>query len=234
MQIAWFVTVHDPRDADLRADPRDLARFSEVLRGTPGLERGVVFTPERTHDPYLEASAPPQLAAELYFADIALFEAATAANGHLQRLAARDLLPSLAGAPIHQQAMFARGFPVAEAPTRNAPDQPTCSYLVGYEGPAEDLDAWLAHYLEHHTAIMARFPGIREIEVCTPSEANGSLTWPRETCMLRNRVVFDDAAALGAALASPVRHAMRADYAKFPPFRGAVFHYPMASHVIEP
>ncbi len=234
MRIAWFLTLHNPNDATLQASIEDLARFRDILRGTPGLERGVVFTPERTHDPYLQASVPPQLAVELYFADIALFEAATAANGYLQRLAAPDLLPSLAGTAIHQQAMRARDFPVPDARPHGAPGVPTCSYLVGYEGPADDPEAWCAHYLAHHTAIMARLPGIREIEVCTPSDATGSLYWPRETCILRNRVVFDDAAALGAALASPVRHEMRTDYAKFPPFRGAVFHYPMAGLEIDP
>lgn len=234
MSIAWFVSLHNPNDAALRTSAEDLARFRDILRGTPGLERGVVFTPERTHDPYLETSVPPQLAAELYFADTARFEAATAANGYLQRLATPDLLPSLAGAAIHQQAMHAKGYPVPDARPRNAPGQPRCSYLVGYEGPADDPDAWRAHYLAHHTVIMARFPGIREIEVCTPSDATSRMPWPRETCMLRNRVVFDDAAALGAALASPVRHEMRADYAKFPAFRGPVFHYPMAGTAIDP
>lgn len=234
MPIAWFITVHNPGDATLRASAEDLARFREILRDTPDLERGVVFTPEQTHDPYLDASVPPQLAAELYFANTAQFEAATAANGYLQRLATLDLLPSLAGAAIHQQAMFARVFPVPDTRPRNAPGQPTCSYLVAYEGPTDDLNAWLAHYVEHHTVIMARFPDIREIEVCTPSDAASHMPWPHETCMLRNRVVFDSAAALAAALASPVRHEMRADYANFPPFSGEVFHYPMATQVISP
>jgi len=234
MPIAWFITVHNPDDATLRANAGDLARFCKILRRTPGLERGVLFTPERTHDPYLEASVPPQLAAELYFANTAAFESAAAANGNLQRLATPGLLPSLAGATIHQQVMHARRFPVPDARPRNAPGQPTCSYLVGYEGPADDLNAWLAHYVEHHTVIMARFPDIREIEVCTPSDAASHLPWPRQTCMLRNRVVFDSAAALAAALASPVRHEMRADYANFPPFSGEVFHYPMATQVISP
>jgi len=232
VQIAWFITVHNPNDATLRASAEDLTRFCEIVRRTPRLARAVVFTPEQARDPYLETTLPPQLAAELYFDDIAALEAAAAVRGHLQRLAAPDALPSLAGAAIRQQAMLARSVAVPDARLRTTPATPACSYLVGYQGPAEDLNAWLAHYLEHHTAIMTRFSGIREIEVCTRIDATGVLPWPREACILRNRVVFDSAAALDAALASPVRHAMRADYAKFPPFGGAVFHYSMATHAI--
>jgi len=47
-------------------------------------------------------------------------------------------------------------------------------------------------------------------------------------------VVFDSAAALTAALKSPVRHEMRADYRTFPPFTGPVLHYPMATIEVFP
>ena len=83
----------------------------------------------------------------------------------MQALADAQRLPSLAHLPARQQAMLLRRCPV---PAANLPvPSSTCSYLVGYHGPAEDLNAWLAHYIEHHPPIMARFPAIREIEVCT-------------------------------------------------------------------
>jgi len=47
--------------------------------------------------------------------------------------------------------------------------------------------------------------------------------------MQRNKVVFDSPDALNAALASPVRHAMRDDFKQFPPFTGENFHFPMVS-----
>jgi hypothetical protein len=50
--------------------------------------------------------------------------------------------------------------------------------------------------------------------------------------MLRNKVVFDDADALTAALNSPVRHDMRADYLRFPAFSGTVTHFPMATRSV--
>ncbi|HMN82620.1 MAG TPA: hypothetical protein PKA20_22215 [Burkholderiaceae bacterium] len=45
-------------------------------------------------------------------------------------------------------------------------------------------------------------------------------------------MTFDDAAALAAALASPIRREMRADYDALPRFAGAVHHHVMLSTII--
>lgn len=50
--------------------------------------------------------------------------------------------------------------------------------------------------------------------------------------MQRNRLIFDGAAALEAALNSPVRHDMRADFEAFPPFSGSNVHYPMFTETL--
>jgi hypothetical protein len=207
-------------------DADDLRWLSQVLAATPDLARGLIYTPAQTHDPYLDDGRPPALAVQLYFPDIAALEAAVARNGHLAVLAAPDALPSLSNAAVTQQAMLARAFPVAGAHDDRAA---ACSYLVTYEGAAEDQNSWVAHYIASHTAIMARFPAIREIEVCTRLDWCGFLPWPRADAMLRNKVVFDDASGLTAALHSPVRHEMRADYQRFPAFTGAVTHFPMTT-----
>ncbi|HEY0420727.1 MAG TPA: EthD family reductase, partial [Acetobacteraceae bacterium] len=124
-----------------------------------------------------------------------------------------------------QQAMLARRFPVPD-PEFAAP-APHATYLVAYEGPAEDTNAWLSHYIAHHPPIMARFPAIRGIEIYTRLDWCGALPYPRTNQMQRNKVVFDSPEALTAALNSPVRHEMRRDFAQFPPFAGAITHYPM-------
>jgi uncharacterized protein (TIGR02118 family) len=222
MSVAYFATFHH----DGAVDAADLRCLEQVVTATPGLARGLICTPAQTHDPYLDDGRPPALALQLYFADIAALQAVVAPGGYLQALAAPDALPSLRGAAVMQQAMLACAFPVPDA--RSASEQ-RCSYLVTYEGVATDMNAWIAHYSEHHTAIMARFPGIREIEVCTPIDWRGSLPWPRVDAMLRNKVVFDSPEALTAALNSPVRHDMRADFQRFPPFAGEVTHFPMAT-----
>lgn len=214
MTVTWFATFR--QNGAVSAE--DVARIAAVLRATPGVTRALVHTPAQTHDPYLDDGAPPALVLQLYWHDLAALDAA---QRHLHALTAG--LPSLRDAAVTQQAMLARSFPVPEP---RGVDR-TCTYLVSYEGEAEDLDAWVTHYTMHHTAVMARFPGIREIEVCTRLDWQGALPWPVVNHMLRNKVVFDDPAALTAALNSPIRHEMRADFALFPKFTGSVTHFPM-------
>jgi hypothetical protein len=50
--------------------------------------------------------------------------------------------------------------------------------------------------------------------------------------MQRNKVVFDNAAALTAALESPVRQEMRAHFHALPTFTGRVTHFPMATRAL--
>lgn len=231
MTIAYFLTF---QKAGQPLSEGDSARVIGVVRTTPKLQRGLVFTPQETSDPYLKDDPPPQLALELYFDDIADLEAVLAPAGHLQALAAPNALTSLAKAAVTQQAMLARCFPVPDATFRTPPGDLPCTYLVHYPGHAEDLNVWLAYYIEHHPRLMARFPGIREIEVCTRIDWCGFLPWPRVNYMQRNKVVFDNAAALTAALNSPVRHEMREDFHKFPPYTGGNYHAPMATLTVKP
>jgi hypothetical protein len=81
---------------------------------------------------------------------------------------------------------------------------------------------------------MKRFPGIRELEIYTRLDWCGFLPWRRVDYMQRNKVVFDDAASLNAALNSPVRDEMRIDFKQFPPFTGGNTHYPMATLTVTP
>lgn len=230
MTVCWFALfrhVSAPSDTDL-------AWLGNFIAATPGLQRGLIYTPSSTSDPYLDDGPPPSLGLQLYFDDIAELEAAAAPDGYLRELAARGALPSLDGAGVTQQAMLVRRYPVPDATFRTPPGELPCTYLVAYEGAAEDLAAWLSHYVADHPPIMARFPGIRQIEVYTCIDWCGGLPWPRVEHMQRNKVVFDNQTALTAALNSPVRHEMRAAFARFPPFTGPITHFPMATRVVEP
>ena len=131
-----------------------------------------------------------------------------------------------------QQAMLTRRFPVPDPVFRTPQDEHPCTYLVAYEGAADDLPAWLAHYIDDHPPIMARFPGIRQLEVYTCIDWCGGLPCPRVAHMQRNKVVFDSPAALTAALNSPVRHEMRAAFHRFPSFTGPITHYPMMTRTV--
>lgn len=236
MSFCYFATFHDKARPQLRIAPDELTRVLDIVATTPQLRRALVFTPESTRDRYTsEHDGPsPQLALELYFERIDQLEAALARDGHLQALAHSQTPLSLAGVEVTQQAMVARPFPVPDPLFKTAPGDLPCTYLVHYAGEAEDLNVWNDYYLRHHPPVMARFPGIREIEVCTRVDWCGFLPWPRVDYMQRNKVVFDSPAALTAALNSPVREEMRADFKQFPPFSGANAHFAMATREIRP
>ena len=218
MRICWFAEFRGPAGS---------AELDSLLAATPELDEGLIHTSASTHDPYLDDGPPPSLALQLYFRDIADLEAALAPGGHLQALTG---LPGIVSAT--QQAMIARDFPVPDAAFRTPGS--ACTYLVAYEGPAADLNVWLDHYIRSHPPIMARFPGIRQVEICTRIDWIGFLPFARADQMQRNKVVFDDQAALTAALNSPVRHEMRADFKLFPPFSGGNTHYPMHTRRVSP
>jgi uncharacterized protein (TIGR02118 family) len=135
-------------------------------------------------------------------------------------------------AKVTQQAMLMRHFAVPDAAFRTPLGELPCTYLVAYEGRTNDLNAWLAHYIASHPPIMARFPGIRQIEIYTRIDWCGFLPWRRVEYMQRNKVVFDSTKALTTALNSPVRHEMRADFARFPPFTGPNTHFPMLTRTV--
>jgi hypothetical protein len=232
MTFCWFAQFRNPAVPQSRASEGELAWLADLLAATPGLLQALVFTPSSTADPYLDDGPPPQLALQLYFDDIASLEAA--AGGHLLGLATQDALPSMRAANVTQQAMLVRRFAVPDPIFRTPPGELPCTYLVAYEGEADDLSAWLAHYIADHPPIMASFPGIRQIEIYTGIDWCGSLPWPCVRHMQRNKVVFDSPAALTAALNSPVRHEMRASFGRFPPFTGPITHFPMATMAVAP
>lgn len=195
-------------------------RLAHGLARIPGLARTHLYTPASASDPYLDDGAPPALMLECAFTSIDALEASLAADG--------ALADSFGDTPMLQQAMLLRRFAVPSPP----PGETCCTYVVTYDGEADDANAWLSHYLAHHPAIMARFPGIRGIMVASRLDWCSGVGWPRANALQRNRVVFDDAAALDAALASPVRHEMRADFRALPPFHGRVTHFPMHTRTI--
>ena len=180
------------------------------LAAVPRVERALVYTPSSASDPYLHDGAPPPLVVQLYFASMELLP--------------RDLPPGVAS----YEAMTVHRFAVPEP---RIAAEPWCTYLVRYEGTATDESAWLKHYIDNHPPLMARLPGIRELEIYGPTDWDKA--GPRRVRSLqRNKTAFDSPEALTAALNSPVRHEMRSDFARFPPFSGRVTHYPMLTRRI--
>lgn len=234
MSFAYILFFENAPGIDLTVDAGELARLRDLVRTTPGLTSGVIFTPEVAEDLFNHDGASPPLGLQLHFNDLPSLEAAVAAgSGHLQ--AVTGILESLKGARTSQQVMLVRPFPVDDSAVKTAQGALPCSYVVHYPGPAADLNLWLTHYIASHPPIMRKFPGIRSIEILSRVDWCGGLDGVERVAHIqRNRILFDSAGALQAALQSPVRHEMRADFHTFPAYEGGNFHYPMATETVTP
>ncbi|HKT62448.1 MAG TPA: ethyl tert-butyl ether degradation protein EthD [Burkholderia sp.] len=231
MEVCLFLIVDHGDEDDAQRPLPGIDDAVAVLRGAPGLTRLVVHRPvAAAADQADPVARPPSPACVLqgYFRELDTLEATLAPTGVAHACATRW---QAAGRPVAQQAMAVRRIPLPGAGV--AASARSCTYLVGYEGQAEDPNAWLSHYLDHHPPLMAQLPGIRAIEIYTRVDYRSALPVPRAGAMQRNKVVFDDADALAHALASPVRLLMRQDFDALPPFTGATPHFPMASESFE-
>jgi hypothetical protein len=204
----------------------DRAWLDPALAATPALSRILVQTPAGTHDPHLDNGRPRARVLQLYSEEAA---GRNAPPRHRQIGATPDAQPSLSGAATTQQPMRVRAFSVPEP--RHSPV--ICSYLVAHEGEANDLDARVADYTTHHTAIMARFPGIRDNEVDMRIDWCDALPWPQVKHMLVNKVVFDDPPGLTAVLNSPARDDVRAVAATLRQSTDPVMHFPVHTAAID-
>lgn len=234
MSFAYFLSFESPPNRAVGLPKPALQALRALLAGVAGLERALIFTPETTTVQFIDDGAPPPLSLQLYFSDLPALKAAASAGGPLAPLVGTGLLGGLGDVAISQQAFYARPFPVDDPVVRPAPSGLPCSFVVHYAGPAADLNLWLSNYIASHPPVMRQFPGIRSIEILSRVDWCGSLPWPRANHMQRNRVMFDSADALTAALASPARLQLRRDFEKFPPYEGGIFHYPMATEEVLP
>lgn len=219
-------------DASRNISPERLERLRGIVRDLPRVTRALFYTPAQARDYYTDDGASPRLALQLYYDRLQDLEDNARSGGALAALDDASLWSDLDAIHITHQAMYARGYPVKDPVYRPDPGTVPCAYLVHYPGHAEDLNCWLDYYLDHHPQIMHDFPRIREIEIYSRVGWREGLSWERVDYMQRNRLIFDGAAALEAALNSPVRHRMRADFEAFPPFVGENIHYPMLTEEI--
>jgi|SRR6478609_8851903 hypothetical protein len=234
MSFAYFLSFETFSAPSVGLPEAVLPALRTLIAGTAGLERALIFTPETTTDRFIDDGTPPPLSLQLYFAELPALEAAVSAGGSLERLVGTGLLGGFSDVAISQQAFYVRPFPVDDPVVRPGPSGLPCSFVVHYPGPAADLNLWLSNYIASHPPVMRKFPGIRSIEILSRVDWCGSLPWPRANHMQRNRVMFDSAEALTAALASPARLQLRRDFEKFPPYEGGNIHYPMATEEVLP
>jgi hypothetical protein len=224
---AYILTFMGPAEAGEQFRAWFAEAPSAALAGLDGLLAYDLYTPEASHDPYLDDGPGPLAMVQLYFADLAALEAALGSDA-FPAAAARCEDAPLEGLTASHEAMEAHFYPVGdEREASPLPSMPSCSYVVRYHRPAENEAAFIAHYVKHHPPILGEFPRIRNVMCYLPLDWNDPVGVPRADYMLGNEVVFDTIDDLNAALRSDVRHKLRDDYKTFPVFTGRNTHYAM-------
>jgi hypothetical protein len=189
----------------------------------PGLTAADLYQPLRggTHDPFNSDGPGPLLMAMLQFPTREKLEAGLADPRFKQ---------SLGGAPeavtITGTAFERRFYPVTGEPNPG-PLRAPFSYVVRYHHPAQNVEEFVSHYIADHPPILGKLPEIRSVLCYLPFLSGASSILPPADYMVGNEVVFDTPEAFNAAMASPVRHELRAHFHSFPKFSGKNTHYPM-------
>ena len=121
--------------------------------------------------------------------------------------------------------------------TPGAPDEPgakpeAVSWIVQYNGPAEDPPAFHAYYRSHHVPIVHRMPGIRSLNLYSPEPWTGTARLHKVNHLLIVQAVFDNLDGLLAMRNSPQRREGLQDFDNYPKFEGPVTHQAMRSHRI--
>jgi hypothetical protein len=226
MQVCLFLIGASEARQPLTDTPALLRAATQVA----GLRRLIVLEPiaGQVDARIAPAADAPSCVLQWYFDELAPLEAALEPQGSI----VQALQPAMRAEPspqtFSQQVMAVRTFaPPHAAPVQD--DAQRCTYLVAYEGVAQDFNAWLTYYLAHHPPLMLQLPALRELEIYTRIDSRSGLPFAHASAMQRNKVVFDDASALTDALASAVRDAMRRDFHALPPYSGATPHFAMRS-----
>lgn len=197
-----------------------------LFKAAPGLETLDLYTPERmAKDPYLHDGPGPLAMLQAGFRMQNELEAFLATPQFRATVVAPSPAPPDKVTVVHD-AMEQRFYPVAGETTPGPLTAPV-SFVVRYWRPAANEAEFIRHYVEHHPQIQSRFPGIRSIMCYLPIEWSDPTPIAPADYLLGNEVVFDSVEALEAALNSPVRHELRADFQRFPKFAGTNTHYAM-------
>jgi len=225
MDFSLFLEISAGADAACARRSVEEADLAGRLAPIDGVTLALAYTPEHARDPFLAAEPAPALVLQLYFGRLRELEAAAGRDGPLGALV-ETLAAACGGRAVSWETVVTRRYGVPQPRSSDAVG-PWCTYLVRYEGPADDANAWLDHYLAHHPPLMCQLPGLRELEICSPLDAVAFLPGHRLRQLQRNKVAFDSPQALDAALRSPVREQMRRDFTTFPAYTGAVSHHAM-------
>jgi uncharacterized protein (TIGR02118 family) len=189
----------------------------------PQLNEFHVYFPaqEGATDPYVDDGAGPLALALLGFADERSLRAAV--NDAAFSRGLQGMPPD---GSVTAEAML-RKFYSGDGEIGEQVLDASFSYVVRYHRPAKDERAFVAHYVADHPALLAKLPNIRSVLCYFPLPWRHPNGLASPDYMLGNEVVFDSIEHFNVAMASPIRHELRAHYRSFPRFSGRNTHYPM-------
>ena len=189
----------------------------------PRLQGFDVYVPSKDEakDPYVDDGAGPCVLCMLSFSD----EGALLASVGDPKFA-RGLSGLPSGTSITADAMV-RKFYSVDGETGEQAIQAPFSYVVRYHAPADDERAFVENYVAGHPALLATLPKVRSVLCYFPTGLQDPNGLASSGYLIGNEVAFDSLDDFNTAMASPIRHELRAHYRKFPPFSGRNTHYPM-------
>jgi uncharacterized protein (TIGR02118 family) len=227
MSYLYLLEIHSNDDNSIMST-EDILKLESSFKELPDLANLFSFTQaDGGYDPVLKDEHPPLLVFAAMFNDKDALHLALS-SAEFKNACELLIALSVTGLRALQEAMLFEPFLSSETSAGKA----NISYLVNYQGPAENEIEFLQYYRDHHPAILMQFPDIRRVELGTPIEWSASNDIERANRMLYCEVSFDSIDKLNNALGSEKRIELRKDYDYFPPFSGAVTHFPMHRKVI--
>ena len=163
MSIAYFLELRGKTSGTETLPDKALEPLTHRLLDLPMIQTVDLFTPEPSHDPFLNDGSGPLLVVQMRFSDQQTLAQGLTSQVLTDALRILRNLP-VDGGEIVQEALKLEHYPVSGEATEPG----AVSYLVNYQRPADDELAFLKHYRAHHPPIMLQFPGLRSLELGLP------------------------------------------------------------------
>lgn len=227
MTVAYFFHVDGPvgQHEELQIWANEV--FGPALNRSDLADFIEAYTPQCVDDPYLGSEVGKLLIVRANFKTKDKLESVMADPQIADALGA---MPKNKGFKTTAEAFIVREFPLLDGAYRSR--SAALSFFVRYYPPIEKEQSFIDYYVNNHPPIMTRFPRIRNILCYLPTEWRDDSLVAASNSFLGNEVVFDNLDDLNNALASGVRHELRADYQKFPPHEGESTHHAMYRRVL--
>jgi uncharacterized protein (TIGR02118 family) len=226
--IIFLLELHSDNKKPDPVSDENISALKSTLVNLPEASELFLFSrAEGGHDPFLKDEYPPLLVMLAKYQGIDSLQKSIA-SAEFELICNQLISLPHEGLYLLQEALQLEAYLSCATREKHA----ELSYLVNYQRPADNETEFLQYYRDHHPDILLNFPNIRRVELGTPIEWTPAKNIEVANRMLYCEVSFDDINMLNQALNSNVRKELRKDYELFPPFSGAVTHFPMHRQVI--